>query len=167
MKPDPIKTTLAHLLQLSGIYSSMKSRCTNKRHPFFRFYGGRGVKMCRMWKQSKMHFILFCLRNGWKPGLECERKNNNLGYYPSNLTFVKHARNLCNRMHGDGSKGFSGRRYSKLPLNVSMHYGKLRVVVTRGGRRIGKYFKTVKAAIRGRDKIIRQLERQVYGANGR
>ena len=34
-----------------GVYKNMISRCTNERHPNYKYYGGRGIKVSREWQQ--------------------------------------------------------------------------------------------------------------------
>ncbi len=162
MNIDASRITLDTVLKLSKVYHDLKSRCTDKNHPFWRYYGGRGINLCRAWKKNQMRFILWCFRNGWKAELEIDRKVNDRGYYPSNCRFVTHQRNMANRGHDDMS-GFAGRRY-KLPMNISMHNGKLRVCVIREGIKVSKTgFKTVDEAVIVRDKLIKELEEKVYG----
>jgi hypothetical protein len=38
-------------------WSSMKSRCYNKSTPGYRYYGGRGVRVCSQWKKSFTNFL--------------------------------------------------------------------------------------------------------------
>jgi hypothetical protein len=37
---------------LETIFFNMVQRCRNSRHPDFRFYGGRGIKVCKRWTGS-------------------------------------------------------------------------------------------------------------------
>lgn len=38
-------------------WKAMKCRCTNPSSTGFRFYGGRGIRVCERWQQSFMHFL--------------------------------------------------------------------------------------------------------------
>ena len=35
--------------KLSQVHSSMKSRCYNKNRDVYKYYGGRGIKVCDEW----------------------------------------------------------------------------------------------------------------------
>jgi hypothetical protein len=60
----------------------MVYRCTVKTHKQFRDYGGRGITVCDRWKRS---FSNFLHDMGARPkGMYLDRKNNDLGYSPSN-----------------------------------------------------------------------------------
>ena len=38
-------------------WSAMRDRCNNKRHPDYRNYGGRGIRVCREWNESFEAFL--------------------------------------------------------------------------------------------------------------
>lgn len=62
-------------------WTAMKARCDNPRHQSYKNYGGRGIKYCKGWER----FETFLADMGVCPeGLELERVNNDLGYFPSN-----------------------------------------------------------------------------------
>lgn len=72
----------------SGVYrawQSMKSRCLNKKNKDYRYYGGRGITVCKSWLKFE-NFI----RDMGEPlkNFTIERKNNNKGYSPGNCTWL-------------------------------------------------------------------------------
>lgn len=71
-----------------------KQRCYNPHRPEYKNYGGRGIGMCKRWRNS---FEAFYADMGpCPPGLTLERKNNHKGYTPSNCkwaTWAEQARN--------------------------------------------------------------------------
>lgn len=79
---------------LYGTWSSIKTRCFNKRCKKFKNYGGRGITMCDEWKLS---FVAFCRDMGDKPpGTSIDRINNDGDYCKSNCrwaTLVQQANN--------------------------------------------------------------------------
>lgn len=78
------------------VWEDMIQRCTNPNHKRFKDYGGRGITICETWEDAKT-FIEWCLANGWKEGLEIDRKDNDGNYEPSNCHFVPPQVNCQNR----------------------------------------------------------------------
>lgn len=74
----------------------MLSRCYRPNHHNFKYYGGRGIKVCQEWIDSPQSFIDWAFTNGWEPGLEIDRINNDKGYSPDNCRFVSHWENVRN-----------------------------------------------------------------------
>ncbi len=76
-------------------WAHVKSRCTNPKCKAFKYYGGRGIKMCDRWLNS---FGNFLNDMGRRPiGKDSiERKNNDGNYEPGNCkwaTFKEQANN--------------------------------------------------------------------------
>src|SRR5277367_2014303 len=63
-------------------WQNMKDRCTNPHNNKWRFYGGRGISVCRRWLDSFQHFY-DDMGKEYEPTLQIERKNNNGNYTPS------------------------------------------------------------------------------------
>lgn len=68
-------------------WDCMKSRCTNPNDKRFKYYGGRGIKVCEEWMSS---FSLFYDHIGPKPTEKhtLDRINGNLGYEPGNVRWA-------------------------------------------------------------------------------
>lgn len=79
------------------LYGYIRQRCHNPNNPSYHRYGGRGITMCDEWIKSFMSFYNWCIENGWQPGLEIDRKENDLGYSPDNCRFVTDKVNANNR----------------------------------------------------------------------
>ena len=59
----------------------MRQRCFNKNHPDFKYYGGRGITICKRWDD----YANFLADMGEAPkGLTLDRTNNQGHYEPSN-----------------------------------------------------------------------------------
>ncbi len=52
-----------------GIYS----RCYNSKMAAFKYYGGRGVKICDEWRSNPESFIKWAIQNGWQKGYEIDK----------------------------------------------------------------------------------------------
>jgi hypothetical protein len=66
-----------------GIWQAMKNRCYNKNQPHYERYGGRGIRVCREWRDS---FEAFYAAMGDPPSLRhsIDRIDNNGSYKPGN-----------------------------------------------------------------------------------
>jgi len=82
---------------LFRVWHGMCDRCLNPEHQSYRRYGGRGIIICEAWIDNYRMFIQWGIDNGWKPGLQLDRIDNDKGYSPDNCRFVtpKENRNNC------------------------------------------------------------------------
>lgn len=73
---------------LYKVWISMKQRCYNPESKSYKDYGGRGIKICREWKESYPAFEKWANENGYKNGLSIDRINNDRGYSPNNCRWT-------------------------------------------------------------------------------
>lgn len=67
-------------------WNSMKYRCVNPRGPMFRYFGGRGIKVCDRWLHS---FENFLADMGLKPkGTKLDRRDKDDDYEPDNCRWA-------------------------------------------------------------------------------
>ncbi len=79
------------------VYDGMKSRCFCKSNVSYHLYGGRGITVEPEWKGNPTAFVEWAEKNGWAPGLEIDRIDNNGNYGPLNCRFVTRQINAQNR----------------------------------------------------------------------
>lgn len=75
-------------------WGAMLSRCTNPKSAQYPRYGGRGIFVCDEW----FHFPNFVRDMGARPsGMQIDRIDNDLGYFPGNCHWVTSKQNCRNR----------------------------------------------------------------------
>jgi hypothetical protein len=86
---------------LYKIWHGMKDRCYNKDNKSYDYYGRKGITVCKRWLKKRdfeglKHFIQWSEANGYKRGLEIDRKDNNDRYCPENCRWVTPIENKNN-----------------------------------------------------------------------
>lgn len=78
------------------VWSGIKSRCYNKKGTGYKYYGGRGIKMCDEWLHS---FNTFLSDMGRKPkaNSQIDRIDNDGNYEPSNCHWISPIDNVRKR----------------------------------------------------------------------
>jgi hypothetical protein len=101
IQPNSIKNAIStHNLTNHSLYIvriNMINRCYNIKDIGYSNYGGRGIVVCDEWKNSFICFYNWAIANGWKEGLQIDRKDNNGNYEPLNCRFVTRKINSLNR----------------------------------------------------------------------
>jgi hypothetical protein len=86
-----------HKTRLYGVWCGMKNRCYYPGNVAFKWYGGRGVKVCDEWLHDFGKFRDWAESTGYREGLCLDRKNNDLGYSPENCRWVTTFWSTANR----------------------------------------------------------------------
>lgn len=73
---------------LYSVYRNMINRCENEKTPRYKDYGGRGITVCEEWRNDFIAFYDWCMANGWRKGLQIDRKMNDGNYTPQNCRIV-------------------------------------------------------------------------------
>ena len=76
------------------VWENMLSRCTNRHHPSWKNYGGRGITVCAEWTD----FMAFHkdMAEGYREGLTIDRENNNAGYCKENCRWIRQSGQMLN-----------------------------------------------------------------------
>lgn len=83
--------------RLHTIWCHMKTRCKCKTSIAYRYYGGRGVKVCEEWIECFESFRDWAIKNGYSDTLEIDRIDTNGDYCPSNCRWATKSQQMQNR----------------------------------------------------------------------
>lgn len=81
-----------------GRWRQMMSRCYSPDDPAYPDYGGRGIKVCERWRD--LAIFVEELPQGYFPGAEMDRIDNDGDYEPGNIRWVTRQQNTDNRRSG-------------------------------------------------------------------
>lgn len=90
---------------LYAIYKDIKRRCYNPQRSNYKYYGGKGIKMCDEWRTHYSNFKKWALENGYTYNLSLPREERlsidridpSKDYEPSNCRWIKFKENRQRR----------------------------------------------------------------------
>jgi len=140
--------------KLRSIWRGMKSRCTSKTGNRWKYYGSLGIQVCQEWQDFEA-FKSWALANGYKPGLEIDRRESTKNYEPENCRWATHVQQMRNRKKKADAKT---SKYKGISWRANV--GKWRVQLFKDGKPIhcGLFADEVDAAKRYDEEATR-----VYG----
>lgn len=86
--------------RLYRVWAGIVQRCNNPKHPRYKEYGGRGINLCKEWRNDYGTFEKWAYQNGYDDNAKrynctLDRIDNDKGYSPSNCRFVSN-KEQCN-----------------------------------------------------------------------
>jgi hypothetical protein len=82
--------------RLYSIWKSMRTRCNNPNSRNYKYYGGKGVRVCSEWNSFRA-FYDWAMAHGYSDELTLDRKNFDGNYEPSNCRWVPLSEQQRNR----------------------------------------------------------------------
>jgi len=82
--------------ELERRLSFVIKRCYDPKHHAYKYYGGRGVEVCKEWREDNRKFCKWALENGYSKELQLDKdiKGNGLLYSPDTCVWVTKKENL-------------------------------------------------------------------------
>lgn len=96
LNPHLVKKVIKSHNPAYGNYVAMKARCINKKARVYKYYGGKGIKVCDRWLES---FDNFLEDMGPRPSKKhsIDRIDNDKGYFKENCRWAPPAVQTQNR----------------------------------------------------------------------
>ena len=83
--------------RLYRIYNDMKDRCNRVTRKDYKYYGGKGITVCKEWLNSFETFKEWAINNGYTQELTIDRIDNAKGYCPTNCRWSTRKEQSQNR----------------------------------------------------------------------
>lgn len=89
--------------RLYSIWNNMISRVECENSPQYKYYGGRGIAVCKEWRNNYLAFKDWAINNGYNDNLTIDRIDVNGNYEPNNCRWItqkQQSRNMrSNKMY--------------------------------------------------------------------
>lgn len=108
--------------RLYGVFCTMVARCENPNVERYDRYGGRGINICKEWREDFMAFRNWALANGYQKGLSIDRIDCNGDYCPENCRWVDAVTQQNNRSTNHLVE-YGGKKYTIADLARTFNLG--------------------------------------------
>ncbi len=100
------------------VWKGIKARCLNPDNERYKYYGGRGITVCKEWLEDFMNFYNWAMANGYSENLTIERKDVNGNYCPENCYWISFERQAFNKTNT--VKNEKGESIAEMARNIGI-----------------------------------------------
>lgn len=79
--------------RLKQTFKGMKARCYDIDDKCYKWYGGKGVKICDEWLYNPIAFLEWAMANGYQDNLTIDRIDSSKDYCPENCQWITKSEN--------------------------------------------------------------------------
>ena len=134
------------------IWHAIKQRCTYEHAQMYRYYGGRGIKVCEEWFNNFEYFYTWAINNGYDDSLTIDRIDRNGNYEPNNCRWVNMTQQNINKgKQNNNTSGYIGI-WLKTFKSGNKRWG-VSLAINKKIQFLG-YYDTQKEALEARNKYI-------------
>ncbi len=117
--------------RLYSIWHQIVDRCTNPKCKHYKDYGGRGIALCKEWRENPSSFCEWAMANGYDDSLSIDRIDNNGNYQPSNCRWITLAKQQTNKRNNvlltyNGKTQCIAEWIRELGLNKNRTYNRIK-----------------------------------------
>ena len=139
--------------RLNGVWRNLKQRCNNPNNPSYKYYGGRGVRVCDEWADDYGAFRDWAYANGYDPDaplMQCtiDRIDPGGDYCPENCRWVDASVQASNKRPYRNPSSFTAVDLIDNEGNTLETYPSMRDAAESTGCKVGD----ISATCRGKQK---------------